>query len=1077
MAVPVLVQKKQAVAGTSGSSISVTLDSAPTEGNLLVGFCNLRKGGTGVTWPTGWTEVASIDQQGSTAAGGNGSADGQSIATRVVEAGESATVTASGGTFTRRMIQVYEISGGEFSSVNQIQDAFGEIIEMAPVTPAAGVDALLIAVFEWFEAVSRTGSASGYSLSQEDAANTGDDSDYISGWTQDVTSATGDPYASSITTASAQYGTSGQVAIIASGSAPPPPASVADFVGAPTFGNAPLTVDFTDRSTGDPTEWLWSFGDGETSTEQSPTHVYGAEGAFTVALLVNGTDLVSKFEYITVDLERQKPIQAWRVVLYAMGVKRGRGARVAVIEDASSVGGTIMYNSPGEGHWTLGLTHPQLGECEPKQRHYAIEFFDGDEWTEKFVGLLWDFDATDQDITFKGVDYLGLLQFNEDERFDPDHPAVSFDAPSDLGSKYVDKTISFIIQNQVERHIGLPDSPVGFIKIGQIDELPERVTITAAFQKTLPLAAGLVDSHRQGQGHRTRISVDRAPDGSFKFNLRENPGVDRANFVLRYGELLSGYEIIPFGNAWGSVAIGIGRSREGLKLYYKTESAPQIDQPTWGRFTQETQFPDISDQNDLQRRLKQFAIKMGQIGRALGLRIATGRLAPLSGFDVCDSFPVEVIDGSVDTRKFGSSLWTCWGVTWEGFDDGHWETILTISPKEDATKPDPDLLSSGNEIAPTDWAVSDLPPDPDTSSAHFVYDSVTGILYERQPDSSYVAIASLQPGVITTEGDLIIGGTDGVPERLPAASDGYVLAMLTGRPYWFPAGDIIANNYVDFIANRNSAGTRGRIPVTTTTPYDHTLIEAGTTGQVLTMGATDPEWQDSGSGVALSDATPIVESGSGASGTGTEASRDDHVHPDDGGGGGGGMSVPTIVQYKRAGTGAITTIVLDTAPTNGNCIVVAFDGFNTGFISALSSTNTTWTELKQFTTAGGAKLSLWVGVVAGGAGGTTISFTNPNSFTSATAIEITDALTPTLGANSTGSTFGDVDLAATTAGHLIVSMFGVDNTTLFNYNLPSIVCTGIHYGIVSLVVGYSQGHPINVKPGPNAGGTIIAEVT
>jgi hypothetical protein len=41
-----------------------------------------------------------------------------------------------------------------------------------------------------------------------------------------------------------------------------------------------------------------------------------------------------------------------------------------------------------------------------------------------------------------------------------------------------------------------------------------------------------------------------------------------------------------------------------------------------------------------------------------------------------------------------------------------------------------------------------------------------------------------------------------------------------------------------------------------------------------------------GSGLALSDATPIVESGSGSAGTGTEASRDDHVHPAAGGSGG-----------------------------------------------------------------------------------------------------------------------------------------------------------------------------------------------
>ena len=43
-------------------------------------------------------------------------------------------------------------------------------------------------------------------------------------------------------------------------------------------------LSFTDASTGSPTAWSWSFGDGGTSTVQHPTHTYSAAGAFTVAL-------------------------------------------------------------------------------------------------------------------------------------------------------------------------------------------------------------------------------------------------------------------------------------------------------------------------------------------------------------------------------------------------------------------------------------------------------------------------------------------------------------------------------------------------------------------------------------------------------------------------------------------------------------------------------------------------------------------------------------------------------------------------------------------------------------------------
>ena len=43
-------------------------------------------------------------------------------------------------------------------------------------------------------------------------------------------------------------------------------------------------LSFTDASTGSPTAWSWSFGDGGISTVQHPTDTYSAAGAFTVAL-------------------------------------------------------------------------------------------------------------------------------------------------------------------------------------------------------------------------------------------------------------------------------------------------------------------------------------------------------------------------------------------------------------------------------------------------------------------------------------------------------------------------------------------------------------------------------------------------------------------------------------------------------------------------------------------------------------------------------------------------------------------------------------------------------------------------
>jgi PKD repeat protein len=67
-------------------------------------------------------------------------------------------------------------------------------------------------------------------------------------------------------------------------------------------GLPPLTVNFFDTSTGGPTGWAWVFGDGNTSTEQNPSHVYST-GNWTVNLTVNNVDGInttSKFQYVQV---------------------------------------------------------------------------------------------------------------------------------------------------------------------------------------------------------------------------------------------------------------------------------------------------------------------------------------------------------------------------------------------------------------------------------------------------------------------------------------------------------------------------------------------------------------------------------------------------------------------------------------------------------------------------------------------------------------------------------------------------------------------------------------------------------
>jgi PKD repeat protein len=66
------------------------------------------------------------------------------------------------------------------------------------------------------------------------------------------------------------------------------PAPVAGFECSPGQGPAPLTVTFSDRSSGPISVWSWDFGDGTGSDQASPVHEYGAVGVYGVTLTVTG---------------------------------------------------------------------------------------------------------------------------------------------------------------------------------------------------------------------------------------------------------------------------------------------------------------------------------------------------------------------------------------------------------------------------------------------------------------------------------------------------------------------------------------------------------------------------------------------------------------------------------------------------------------------------------------------------------------------------------------------------------------------------------------------------------------------
>lgn len=81
---------------------------------------------------------------------------------------------------------------------------------------------------------------------------------------------------------------------------------VAGFKPNSTGGMAPLTMQFTDASTGSPTSWLWSFGDGTANvTTRNATHTFEKPGTYNVQLTAsNGTVTSTASQKIEVKFTR-----------------------------------------------------------------------------------------------------------------------------------------------------------------------------------------------------------------------------------------------------------------------------------------------------------------------------------------------------------------------------------------------------------------------------------------------------------------------------------------------------------------------------------------------------------------------------------------------------------------------------------------------------------------------------------------------------------------------------------------------------------------------------------------------------
>jgi hypothetical protein len=354
----------------------------------------------------------------------------------------------------------------------------------------------------------------------------------------------------------------------------------------------------------------------------------------------------------------------FRVRLWDMTANRNRNNQVALIDDAGDIGVSAYANEGGEMFFTLPMNHPQIAEIQPWLRHYEVSRLDIATGTYSAigVGLIDDYDASPDEVVVYGRDYLSLFELSI----------------SSANTSYTNATYSSIITAELSAAIFQPSvttkSVTRHISLGTISSVSETTTVLTSYQRRLEFLRELLLIMASDDSTRPIISVSRT--SPFTVNFGANVGSDKNNVRLEYGGAVNGFQFNPGFSDFATFVDAIGQKREGASILFSAQT--YADASVYGVIQRGEVFIDIVNQAMLDRRTKRAARRVGTPNKNVSLRIGSGKVAPVTGWDIADSVPVVIDRGLVNIN----ALYTIWGWEWIGKKDGSEDLFLDLLPKQ-----------------------------------------------------------------------------------------------------------------------------------------------------------------------------------------------------------------------------------------------------------------------------------------------------------------------------------------------------------------------------------------------------------
>lgn len=191
-------------------------------------------------------------------------------------------------------------------------------------------------------------------------------------------------------------------------------APVANFTASPTTITSGGTVTFTDTSTNNPTSWLWTFGDGTTSTLRNPTHTYTGAMKYTVSLKATngaGNNTKTVTDMITSNVAGNVVTNPAASFVFNINpgpksIAFGAGKFVTTTGYAPSC--KMVYSSDGVTWTPTGILYTRNNSTYMKSVAYGNGYFVGNHYNDYWTyyssdGVNWSSQAVNASVGLSSV--------------------------------------------------------------------------------------------------------------------------------------------------------------------------------------------------------------------------------------------------------------------------------------------------------------------------------------------------------------------------------------------------------------------------------------------------------------------------------------------------------------------------------------------------------------------------------------------------------------------------------------------------------------------------------------------------